>query len=138
MSNDLNSHQTGLTTREIEQVREYASGTSHSLPPRFEHGAGIWHAVVALCDAAAQAWRPMDTAPKDGTEVLLYCPGEAGTGRPLVGHYTQGGGEEQPRFGPAWFVWTGFSFRELPGAPSAWAPIPPLAEARSMTRQRNG
>ena len=31
--------------------------------------------VIALCDAVlAQAWRTMDSAPRDGTDVLIRCP----------------------------------------------------------------
>jgi hypothetical protein len=69
-------------------------------------------------------WREIATAPKDGTEVLVRviranCPGS------LVAHYTHGGGEEQPPFGPAWFFYDGSGFRELAHAPTKWLPLPP-------------
>ena len=48
----------------------------------------------------------------------------SGLPAPLVAHYTEGGGEEQPRFGPDWFYWTGYNFSSLEAKPSHWAPIP--------------
>lgn len=76
-------------------------------------------------------WQPIETAPKTGIpkDILLFVPAESGTGRVVVAHWAHGGGEEQPRFGPAWFFWMGYGFDELRNPPSLWMPIPdPRAE----------
>lgn len=71
-------------------------------------------------------WRPINTAPKTGpaTDILLAVPDRAGCRGVLVGHWAYGGGEDQPPFGPAWFFWTGYDFRELRCAPTHWMPLP--------------
>ena len=68
-------------------------------------------------------WQPIETAPKDATEVLLLVEKD-GVKHPLVAHWAYGGGEDQPSFGPAWFEWDGYGYRGIHGKPTHWAPIP--------------
>jgi len=68
-------------------------------------------------------WQPIETAPKDATEILLLVEKD-GMKHPIVAHWAHGGGEDQPPFGPAWFRWTGWDFAEVIHKPTHWAPIP--------------
>lgn len=71
-------------------------------------------------------WMPIETAPKSGVPktIILWVPTLHGTGGPVLAHWAFGGGEDQPRFGPAWFFWYGYGFRELPEKPTHWQPLP--------------
>lgn len=73
-------------------------------------------------------WQPIETAPKTGMAetILLWVPQLHGTGGPVLAHWAHGGGEEQPRFGPAWFWWSGYDFRELASdhKPTHWMELP--------------
>ena len=63
--------------------------------------------------------RPMNTAPKDGTEVRIYAPNN----RVFHGHWAHGSGNgEQPPFGPAWFKWNGSMYCEIHN-PLGWDPL---------------
>ena len=66
-------------------------------------------------------WRPIETAPKDGTPVLLGFPGYL---HAMHGHYEDG-------------IWgqldSDFGFEHLPTQPTHWMPLPAppaLAAAR--------
>ena len=76
---------------------------------------------------AGREWQPIKTAPRDGMPetILLWVPTLHGTGGPVLAHWAHGGGDDQPRFGPAWFFWTGFHFQELREKPTHWMPLPP-------------
>ena len=70
--------------------------------------AAVWKAAVAV--AESMTWKPLDTAPKDGTEVLLVDP-EVGR---IVGCYD-----------------ASFSMWVAPGYclnPTMWMPIPEVQE----------
>lgn len=71
-------------------------------------------------------WRSMNTAPKNATWVLLRVPC-ARKGLPatmtIVGHWADGGGDEQPRF-RGWFQDTGYGFAEITPEPTGWMPLP--------------
>ena len=58
-------------------------------------------------------WEPMESAPKNATEILVLVQDKHGNKNILVVHYASGGGEDQPRFGPAWFFRTGYGYSEL-------------------------
>lgn len=76
--------------------------------------AAVWKAAVAVADR--MTWKPIDTAPKDGTEVLLLDP-EVGR---IVGCYD-----------------ASFSMWVAPGYclnPTLWMPIPEVREQKSEDR----
>lgn len=82
-----------------------------------------------LCDTACvqrDVWRPMDSAPKDATWVLLRVPCKRQgfpNKRVVVGHWASDlSGSEQPSF-QGWFFDDGYSFRDL-DAPTGWLPLP--------------
>lgn len=71
-------------------------------------------------------WLPIETAPKDGTEVLLVVESRAGIqGRYLVGHYMPGGYciEDHPAIDSGWYFWNGCMF-DKSSKPTHWTPLP--------------
>lgn len=69
---------------------------------------------------------PMDTAPKDGSEVVLQVKLRAGiSGKYLVGHYMPGGHciEDHPAIEGGWYFWNGCMF-DRAAEPVGWMPIP--------------
>jgi hypothetical protein len=92
-------------------------------------------AELATREAAA-SWRPMETAPKNATNVLLRYPAQ-GWNKPqvIVAHWAHGGGEDQPAFGPGWFravlgnKGEVLMFADAPPKPDAWMPMPDVADA---------
>lgn len=71
-------------------------------------------------------WQPIETAPRNATDIIAHVPNRAGCKGVLIVHFAQGGGEDQPRFGPGWFYWTGSGFQELSPPPTLWMPLPAL------------
>jgi hypothetical protein len=68
-------------------------------------------------------WRPIETAPKDGTKLLLTNDRHPQC-LMIVGHWAQDlSGEEQPPF-QGWFHWSGCGFAQLPDEPTHWQPLP--------------
>jgi len=71
-------------------------------------------------------WQPMETVPKDGTEVLLKVELRAGIrGKCLVGHYMPGGHciEDHPPINEGWYFWNGRMF-DRAAKPTSWMPLP--------------
>lgn len=71
-------------------------------------------------------WQPIETAPKDGREVLLRVTQRAGIpGRCLVGHWQPGGHciEDHPEIDSGWYFWNGCMF-DRAAVPTHWAPLP--------------
>ncbi len=64
-------------------------------------------------------WRPLDTAPKDGTRVLLYLPKPLGKTHIVIGHW-QTRNDEAPR----WSLELDSAHQEMPPEPSHWMPLP--------------
>lgn len=61
-------------------------------------------------------WQPIETAPKDGSKVIL-----AWGGKSVVGSYLD---NSKKRF--AWQGWTPMCNQPFPqGAPTHWMPLPP-------------
>lgn len=77
---------------------------------------------AALCELrsrrAADAWRPIETAPKDGRSILL---GRVGATRAYTGEYVTAGSS-------GWWRDTHGQQRE----PTHWRPIPPPPSKESM------
>jgi hypothetical protein len=79
-------------------------------------------------------WRTMDSAPLDGTEVLLAVELRAGIpGRCLVGHHMAGGNciEDHPPIDRGWYFWNGCMF-DRAAAPILWMPLPPVPGQKSF------
>lgn len=73
--------------------------------------------------------RPMSEAPKTGpvVEIAVAYLDRYGNKRWAVVHWAMGGGDDQPRFGPAWFMWNGWSNSEIDLSKSlGWIPLPDL------------
>lgn len=75
-------------------------------------------------------WERMDTAPKDGREVILVVKRRAGLpfGQ-LVGHYMVGGHciEDHPAIDGGWYFWNGSMF-DRASEPLMWMPLPKINE----------
>ena len=71
-------------------------------------------------------WKSMDTAPRNASWILLKIPKRAGwpNYRVVVAHFAEGGGDEQPRFGPAWFWDGGGEYLEIGEEPIGWMHLP--------------
>ncbi len=88
-----------------------------------------WERIAhpGTCEAAeVEQWRPMDTVPKDGREVLLTVALRAGIpGQCLVGHWMPGGHciEDHPPIDAGWYFWNGCMF-DRASKPIAWMPLP--------------
>ena len=71
-------------------------------------------------------WRPIETAPKDGTEVLLRVKMRAGIPKGhLVGHYMCGGHciDDHPEIDEGWYFWNGCMF-DRAAEPIQWMSLP--------------
>ena len=76
--------------------------------------------------AEISEWRDIESAPHDGTEVVLRVRLRAGVpGRCLVGHWMPGGHciDDQPPIEAGWYFWNGTMF-DLAAQPLEWAPLP--------------
>lgn len=79
----------------------------------------------------AAQWQPIETAPKDGTEVLLFAPGRLTYGAwvepsPEPNIKYRDGFAPEPEwedFEPYWSSWDGGFTTEHP--PTHWMPLPP-------------
>lgn len=131
-------------TRAAALLRQQATDLreSHTVPPEHERWrqdalrqeaeyAELMSVVAELgeleraSETRTRDWQPIATAKGGQAEdILLFVPGLHGTSGTVVGHWAHGGGEDQPPFGPAWFFWTGFDFRELSKKPTHWMPLP--------------
>lgn len=84
-------------------------------------------------------WQPIETAPKNATEVLLLVRRHNGwpTMMRVVGHWAQDlSGSEQPAFS-GWFRDTGFGFSEITQEPTHWAPLLPELPERAALKPHN-
>lgn len=82
--------------------------------------------VSDMSDLLYGNWQPIETAPKDGREVLLRVELRAGIpGKCLVGHYMGGGHciEDHPPIDAGWYFWNGCMFDNR-AKPIEWMPIP--------------
>lgn len=93
-------------------------------------------AALATLSALPTQWRPIETAPKDGTDIL----GWNSEGCEIMRHdEADGGGPEQPSVRAGWigaFAFPGCSEgryeSEPQGQPTHWMPLPPMPGAQSL------
>lgn len=87
---------------------------------------GFRIALQAARKLATRTLLPMDSAPLDGTEVVLRVKARAGCrGKYLVGHYMPGGHciDDHPPIAPGWYFWNGCEF-DYAAEPEGWMPLP--------------
>lgn len=96
--------------------------------------------------AQASPWMPIETAPKDGTSIMLYAPVRTYQGKPVSSRVAQGEWTEWQKTsgeyhgttgeylgksvqddGACWMSWDGGFLEELP--PTHWQPLPTAPEA---------
>lgn len=77
-----------------------------------------FHALAWQASASRSEWKPIETAPRDGTRILLSCPEEMDAGH----HWTSADGKRSR------WVWNGWPKYE----PTKWMPLPqpPLQEGK--------
>ncbi|NGX99137.1 MAG: hypothetical protein G4V63_29225 [Candidatus Afipia apatlaquensis] len=81
---------------------------------------------AALTAALAAMWQPIETAPKDGTEIFLFTRHEADDyfqesfDASQTGHWDEG----NHRPGTVWHREPGWALQKI-GEPKAWMPLPP-------------
>lgn len=101
------------------------------------------------------SWQPIETAPKDGTEILLFRDADVYEGEPVEARVTSGAwiewaettdeyhgttgeylGRSVQDAGASWCSWDG-GFREN-ATPTHWMPLPPppTIEAKPMTQRQ--
>lgn len=66
-------------------------------------------------------WQPIETAPKDGTDILLYLPGAAQCFSMIIGHWSAC--DELPD-DDAWYPTTPHAADSLDIDPTHWMPLP--------------
>lgn len=81
---------------------------------------------------AVPQWQPIETAPKNATDILLFgVPHWNERPRAYVGHWASDlSGEEQPPF-KGWFRQVGAGFQEVPKPPTHWMPLPTAPQPTS-------
>jgi hypothetical protein len=91
--------------------------------------------VVDMRAIVGKQWHTMDSAPKDGSEVLIAVESRAGiNGRCLVGHWMPGGHciEDHPPIQEGWYFWNGCAFDKA-SKPIAWMALPDISEPEATT-----
>ena len=84
---------------------------------REKHFDAIGELLVAPQEAA-QGWRDIGTAPKDGSNVILWCVDLTGAG----GHVATGSWHDP--YGGSWWDWN----MEYTLHPTHWQPLPPAPQ----------
>jgi len=74
-------------------------------------------------DGMPMEWMPIETAPKDGTRLLLGWAGES----PVIGFWGRKNSRYGVNYGDAWGI--GYSWNEqFAEPPTHWMPLPPAPE----------
>lgn len=91
--------------------------------------AELAQARAAISEAKAGGWQPIETAPKDGTEVFVYVPGDSLF--PTAAAYKSAdyfekeyGDREYMEEGWYWAFGYPSDFHECVITPTAWQPLP--------------
>lgn len=105
--------------KEIVRETDFDGLSAHQLTD------AITSAILAEREAAAPKWRTMDSAPKDGTRILVWCiheqakycddPVADGYAGPVIANWSN--------FNNGGWTWYG-----LCGSFTAWMPLPPAPE----------
>lgn len=107
-----------ISTEEIRRINE---GKPYKCPSRCLRCRGTGKEPTKL-----DLWSPIETAPKDGREVLLRVELRAGIpGKIFVGHWMPGGHciEDHPPIDAGWYFWTGAMFN-VAYDPTHWMELP--------------
>lgn len=120
--------------------KELKKACARIMPKSFEYSDKFEHEYVLFPRKSVEvgdearkpipetAWEKMDTAPKDGREVLLLVERRAGVPyKTLVGHYMQGGHciDDHPPISEGWYFWDGRMFDKA-AEPVLWMPLPDI------------
>lgn len=127
-----------VTDAEVEAARKWHLENVRWVMSNYDRIFGMLTAAAASRPIQGDGWRPIATAPKNATELLLLVPRGASHGWPttmrMVGHWASDlSGSEQPSF-QGWFRDTGFGFAEINPPPTHWAPLNPELPERAPFR----
>lgn len=117
-------------TRLIAELRDQAEYHAERGEPSQSSLERLPDLLREAADAlAAEEWRDIETAPKDGTEVLVWG-GRYGTRGPVIAHFMRQAPEDHPPIDPGWYFWQPHTatrygtFIQLDTPPTHWRPLP--------------
>lgn len=104
----------------FNDLPEYAGRwDGHDTPTKYERLAAAFPVLAAAPVPAVPPWRPIETAPKDCSDVLLLWGGA-----PVIGSYNSFAAQDRPD-GMAWFAERGlFNPGPKGNHPTHWMPLP--------------
>jgi hypothetical protein len=116
---------------EIKQaVRDAFNGRAQALGRAY---AAI-DQLSALAEKAERAWLPIETAPKDGTPVLLVSA-NAAEPSPEIGHWSDEDGCFRVGYPDDWFRLAEHGLRSWLDIATHWQPLPPAPGAPATPAQ---
>jgi hypothetical protein len=126
-----NAGTTGIPATDIQKAAALLKQQLGSTFPREELDLDAVRSLVAH----AGAWLPMDSAPQDGTSVLLRIDGgehalQDDAVSVSIGSFgVEGGPAHDPTWNFAGWCWTQDCYCRGTGTPTGWLPLPPVAGA---------
>lgn len=112
----LGTEKAWAQTCEVSDAMREALSTPDDLSALRAHDAAL---------LAPYQWQPIETAPKDGTEVILWFPFKGIAINGLYGEVSEGDWETGNRTWMEWLVADELWFQEDPSqAPTHWMPLP--------------